>query len=465
MLSPPIDPALEAERRAGLITRRPTITIVPPAGPMKELSWQERLIFQHGKSGPAKVAKHHENAVVVLRYHPAWKDRLSFDEHSYRTIVSDAPWHDSDRPTIRSSTPGAVEWTDTDSFRLASWLRREIPSTSAASLDLSVADCDRAVTIAAEANACHPFRDYLDGLQWDRKPRLDLWLASYLGVADTEFSRKVGAWWLIAAVARTYQPGCMAQYVLILEGEQGISKSRALKTLAGSQWFSDTPIDIGNKDAFLAIQGLVIVELAELDSVIRASGANGNRAKAFFSSATDNYRPPYGRRNVKVPRGCVFAGTVNPRGAYLTDPSGERRYHSVLCGATGPIAIQQLADDRDQLWAEAVARFSLAASADDRDRLPAARWWPASPEEHALCAAEIAPRSAGDAWSDMIETWIDGRDEVSIPEVWKEVLGGAKDKLDQRTQNRIASALSALGFLRHRRRVGNTRQWFYERGA
>jgi hypothetical protein len=45
------------------------------------------------------------------------------------------------------------------------------------------------------------------------------------------YLRSVGSKWLIAAVARIYRPGCKADYVIILEGPQGIGKSTRPKSL------------------------------------------------------------------------------------------------------------------------------------------------------------------------------------------------------------------------------------------
>ena len=138
----------------------------------------------------------------------------------------------------------------------------------------------------------------------------------------------MGAKWLIGGVARIFQPGCKVDTCLILEGEQGLLKSTALRTLAGDAFFTDDIADLGSKDSVMQTRGVLIIELAELDSMSREV----SRVKAFMSRQVDRIRPPYGRRVIEVPRECIFAGTTN-KDTYLKDETGGRRFWPVKVGA------------------------------------------------------------------------------------------------------------------------------------
>ena len=75
--------------------------------------------------------------------------------------------------------------------------------------------------------------------------------------------------------------------------------------------------------------------------------------KAFISRQFERFRPSYGRNEITYPRQCVFAGSTN-ESQYLNDPTGNRRFWPVKCGAMN---VAGIVEARDQLWAEAVHRY------------------------------------------------------------------------------------------------------------
>jgi predicted P-loop ATPase len=279
---------------------------------------------------------------------------------------------------------------------------------------------------------------------------------------------------MISAVARIMRPGVKADHMLILEGPQGAKKSTAIKVLTGETWFTDELAEIGSKDAAQQMRGIWIIEIAELDAISRAEVS---RIKAFLTRTTDRYRPPYERYVVEVPRQCVFAGSVNPD-TYLRDETGNRRFWPVRCGT---INLDGLRRDRDQLWAEAVARYREGAI-----------WWIDDPVLVAGAKAEQDARYQSDAWDARIDRWLvferrrvnrgysgydDWHDEeversspltdVSVGEILEGALGIEAGRWSRADQMRVTAYLKARGWQRYQGRIGSgrdaPREWRYHR--
>jgi hypothetical protein len=210
-------------------------------------------------------------------------------------------------------------------------------------------------------NRYHPVLDYLDGLTWDGKPRLDSWLIDYCNVEDSPYARAVGALMLIAAVRRVRNPGFKHDEMLVLEGIEGIDKSTMLRELAVNEdWFSDSiALNVDDKKMIESASGKWIIEISELQGMRKGDVGH---IKAQLSRQRDRARLAYGRLPVEVDRQCVFFGTVNPAEAtgYLASMTGNRRFWPVEVKSR--IDIEAFRRDRDQLWAEASAREALGES-------------------------------------------------------------------------------------------------------
>jgi predicted P-loop ATPase len=223
-----------------------------------------------------------------------------------------------------------------------------------------------------------------------------------------------------------------------------------LRTLAvNDAWFTDRLSHVASKDAAQELAGVLIIELAEMDPVTRATPS---AMKSFLTRRRDRYRPPYGKHLTILPRQCVFAGTINPPAeGYLKDPTGARRLWPVAC--RGMIDLVGLERDRDQLWAEAVHRFKAGAP-----------WWLEPPELEALATAEQEARYVVDDWQAPIVAWLRDRTDVSVGEVLEHALGIAPERHSQSAQNRVARILAhRLGFKKHRPRVRGDRENRYRR--
>jgi predicted P-loop ATPase len=191
-------------------------------------------------------------------------------------------------------------------------------------------------------------REYLDGLVWDKHPRVDRWLIDYGKAVDAPYIRAVSRLMLVAAVRRVRQPGCAFDEMLILEGPQGIGKSTALQILAGPWYGNDLPIGADVRHFMEVTAGKWIVEASEL----RAMGSGDvNALKACLSRTEEMVRMPYAREATKVPRQFIVVGTTSVTD-YLRDPTSNRRLWPVRVDR---FDLDRLRADRDQLWAEAAS--------------------------------------------------------------------------------------------------------------
>jgi len=443
--------AKDAKRGAGPGSPSATADSPPSAGPPDELAADfaaqdfdpKRDLAGHPKTGIYLPTL--SNTVAVLSRHQEWRGVIGFDAFSGRIMKR--------RPPPFSGEPG--EWSDFDDVRAQLWIEEKF------GFEPKKQTLMDAVLATADRGRYHEVRQYLDGLAWDGKRRMNFWLIEYLDsgplmeAQDTPEDRKrkdntltyimeAGRMWLLSAVARIYKPGCRADHVLILEGAQYIGKSSALAILGG-EWFTDAVLRIGDKEALQLIRGKWIVEMPELDSFNRAESS---ASKAFFSQFTDRYRASYGRRPADVDRQCVFAGTVN-HDVYLKDDTGNRRYWPVLCRK---VDLEGLRRDRDQLWAEAVHRFKAGES------------WAPMPGQIELFEQEQEQRYVGDAWEPVIRKRLVelGASSTSTDEVLTECLDLDKSKWSRFEQQRVGSILRRMGWQR-RRGPNGSREWRYYR--
>ena len=334
------------------------------------LSWSKP-----DKDGNSRLLLWVKNLKTIFTQHAEWRDKIRLNDRDrcvYLFPGTPITKNISERQKLEDNHyTDAIEWIES--------------KFSVSFKKTMVADALQSV---GQLQSYDPVRDYFDSLRWDNQVRSETWLTEISGAEDSEYTRAVSKRFLISVVARTYEPGCKVDTMLILSGKQGNLKSTLFSTLAGPREnFTDHLEKITSKDARMQIQGPMLIEMAELSNLSRAEVED---VKQFLSTQEDRFRPPYGRNDIFCPRRCVFVGTTNETN-YLRDSTGARRFWPV---SVNKIDLQKLSSMRDQLWAEAVELYRIGYN-----------WWLSDAEEK---LAKKHQRDAGEvgAYDEVIYNYI-----------------------------------------------------------
>jgi predicted P-loop ATPase len=381
----------------------------------RSADWQGML----QKTPKKQILGNLHNVIIALRHAPEFDGVFRFNTFGQTVQVAKSPpWYEPWK-TFEPHELLNVEYS-----YARKWLQGQ-------DIQASKGDVESAVIAVAHDDQFHPVRDYIGGLQWDGVARLDTWLIDHVGADDTDYTRAVGARFLIGAVARVMRPGCKLDQMMILEGPQNLGKSKVFKVL-GEPWFTDCMPDVGSKDAMIQLQGVWIIEQAEMHNMTRA---DVSRMTSFMTTTHDRFRAPYDRHPEKHARQCIFAGSINPNGnGYLKDETGRRRYQSVEC-AVGwkkgrPIDIDRFTEAKDQLWAEARVRFERGEA-----------WWLDTFELTEAAEVVADTRYDADVWTDAVLAWAETKASATNAEVLELALGLKKIELTKANEMRVGGIL------------------------
>lgn len=355
----------------------------------EEAHWENQLI----KNENGKIISCTKNVLSTLSCSPEWEGIFALDARAQRPLVLRAPpglaltdVQDNiyPRPLLDADEVNIVKRL---TERYQTGIRREHVS--------------EALTLLVRERAVDIFLEYFKALPpWDGVPRLETWLIALGGAEDSPYVRTVSRMFLLQMANRTLDPGCQADAVLILEGAQGIGKSRLLRALVPYPrlFCDDLSIISGhqNKDNVMKLHGPALVELAELSAMHKS---DVEPVKAFITTSIDSYRPPYARNVLEIPRRCVFAGTTNSD-QYLRDSTGNRRFWPVAL--TRQIDVAGVITNRDQIWAESLYRISALK---ERYHLEGAI-------ENTAAEEVQSERSAPEPWYEPVAEFIEARDKA-----------------------------------------------------
>jgi len=378
------------------------------------------------KSNPNNVINQFKPLLMFGQESNPLYETLVFNE--FNGQLNKVKWMPWDKPKGKTMPEGGYEWTENDGIELRNYLsvkRRFDPPRST---------IDDAVVSVAREKTIHPIKDYLLGLKWDGRPRLEKWLIKNSGASDTSMNREISRVTIMQAVARIFHPGCQCDTVTILEGKQGIRKTSVVRLLGG-EWYAEINIDPGNKDTADGMRGKWFLEMAEMEVTRRA---DANALKAFISRSTDRYRPAYARTSIDIPRQSTFIGTFNPDalGQYLNDPTGSRRFLPLELGDT-TIDTNEIERIRDQLFAEATEKI-----------LQGELWHITNNQVLVQLEIEQGKRQMEDGWSSVIADFATTQTAKYIRgiDVFVDAIHGHHANYRFHEQRRVANCLKECGF-------------------
>jgi predicted P-loop ATPase len=286
----------------------------------------------------------------------------------------------------------------------------------------------------AEKNQYDPLTEYLEGCYAKYGDStlhlLDTPAKTYLKTTEDIYDvylRKT----LIAAAARALSAGCKVDTVFVLYGAEGLQKTTFFEILAG-QWFEGgLGGNVGDTNEMMKMAASWICEWGEIERIFGQKDTS--TIKAFLTRREDVFRRPWGRTMEKTPRRSIIVASTN-RDDFLSDPTGNRRYWVVKCEQD--IQTEKLKEDRDKIWAAAVAMFKRGEM-----------WWLTKAEE-ALRTDRNKDFTSEEIWFEKIQYYVNSAIEgkVTTSEVLENALKVETAHQDRGGQMRVSKVLGELGW-------------------
>lgn len=296
-------------------------------------SWRKNLITDAKGNTLSKM----ENYLVFLRDYPKYKGKLKYD-----VFFNDEKL---------------------DGIHLDDVMVNEIYCDLCVELGITSNNMFQAALIKVlHENEYNPIQDYLNSLRgkWDGEKRIESIFIDLLQADNTNINKVMSRKWFIAAVKRAFNPGCVFDNMIVLQGNQGIGKTSICELLSKGYYSNISTAEIGNKDI---VDKLNKTWIAVIDEMDKFNNKDMGEIKTFLSAKKDDVRLAYGRRTSEYVRKNIFIGSLNDE-TFLKDytSESERRFWILKCNkTTRDSSIRNyLTDDIvNQIWAEAVESYFI----------------------------------------------------------------------------------------------------------
>lgn len=357
----------------------------------------------------------------------------------------------SPTPTAQALDQALDEWglqVMRDSFSGATYVREpstgnmvKLTATKRTLLRMALQRCkfkqikagelDAVLEVKGEDGEFDAAQQWLEAQQWDGVRRVDDFCSRYWGVEPGAYAQAVGRYIWSGLAARVLSPGCKADMMVILVGDQGVKKSTSIEALAPApEFFCELDMDKDEDDLGRTMQGRLVCEMPEL----RGMGRKDNRAmKSFVARAVDSWVEKYEKEARKYPRRSLIFGSTN-EDTFLNDDTGERRYLPLRVAQCDLEAIKR---DVAQLWAEGAALYRAGGVAwQDAQR---------------LAALEHSQFKYVDPAQELVANWLkDKTGPVKASDVAFGAFGVPLARVQRSDEMRVAAILKAMGYEKRR---------------
>lgn len=272
-----------------------------------------------------KIAPTAYNAYAIAKHDPGLKSALAFNDLT-KTVVLLKEIHSRHTTINPDSTGDALSLMDSigayvdDEYRV---------NFNGGLLKAQV------LKAARENHTFNPIIDRLNAAHeaWmaaGKPTQLNKIFVDTLGAEDNKNTALATKIFFSGLVMRAHEPGTKFDFMTILYSKaQNIGKSTLLAKLAGDFYLGALG-DLSNKETWQNLNGRWIANDDELAAVTDRKNSFPT-VKAFITTTTDSFRPPFGQLTLDYPRTAVLAGTSNELNI-LRDATGNRRLTIVTCG-------------------------------------------------------------------------------------------------------------------------------------
>ena len=368
------------------------------------------------KTGEKEAVLH--NLVTGIGSEPYIGQKIGFDKFRDELMICPAGKYDQWR-----------SMEDVEQYELQLFLERK------GFKPIATENMRKAVAIVGKHNQFDSAIDWLESRQWDGVPRIDNFVHNYFGGDDSEYTQAVGRYMWTGLAGRILQPGCQCDMVPVLQGEEGLQKSKSIRAIAPDpDFFSEMSFSEDDDKQTRKMRGRLVIEISELRGL---QTRDAESILALITRTHENWTPKYKEYNHSLARRFLFFGTTNSL-EFL--PEGKRRRW--LPFKITKADADAIARDREQLWAEGRELFKAHG----------VMW----EDAETLARMEHRHFEAYDSWDDVIANWLD---EVDLNErrngdavylyahdIFQEALKLDMKNVTRQHEMRLAKALRKAGY-------------------